>query len=237
MSLDIAVAFKKYVRNIKLVFATSLLFIFMLFLVNPLFSLSGGSINLSYELLNQDPLFLILTLAAFIAIIFAYTLLQTILVYKMGREYDFDNKNSREIRKPFIELLKFNISFYLLLFIALCILFDFGLVNNLLVNIILFVITILFWFIPQIIVIEKQSAEYSVVLNMNFIKKKPVYFVYLFVTVFILTLLTYIIDIIFGVFTGPIISTVFFVMFVIPFIEILKTEVYLGKYDLLKPFK
>jgi len=101
----------------------------------------------------------------------------------------------------------------------------------------LFVITLLFWFIPQIIVIEKQSAEYSIVLNINYIKKKPVYFVYLFVTVFILTLLTYIIDVIFGVFAGPIIATVFFVMFVIPFIEILKTEVYLGKYDLLKPFK
>jgi hypothetical protein len=235
--MDIAVAFKKYVKNIKLVFATSLLFIFTLFLVNPLFSLSGGSINLTYELLNQDPLIIILTLIAFIAIIFAYTLFQTIIVFKMGREYDFDNKNSREIKRPFIELLKFNVSFFLLLFIALCILFDFGIVNNIFVNIILFVITLLFWFIPQIIVIEKQSAEYSIVLNINYIKKKPVYFVYLFVTVFILTLLTYIIDVIFGVFAGPIIATVFFVMFVIPFIEILKTEVYLGKYDLLKPFK
>lgn len=237
MSMDIAVAFKKYVKNIKLVFATSLLFIFTMFLVNPLFSLSGGSINLTYELLNQDPLIIILTLIAFIAIIFAYTLFQTIIVFKMGREYDFDNKNSREIKRPFIELLKFNISFFLLLFIALCILFDFGIINNIFVNIILFVITLLFWFIPQIIVIEKQSAEYSIVLNINYIKKKPVYFVYLFVTVFILTLLTYIIDVIFGVFAGPIIATVFFVMFVIPFIEILKTEVYLGKYDLLKPFK
>ncbi|HNW05495.1 MAG TPA: hypothetical protein PK655_01310 [archaeon] len=237
MSMDIAVAFKKYVKNIKIVFATSLLFIFTMFLVNPLFSLSGGSINLTYELLNQDPLIIILTLIAFIAIIFAYTLFQTIIVFKMGREYDFDNKNSREIKRPFIELLKFNVSFFLLLFIALCILFDFGIINNIFVNIILFVITLLFWFIPQIIVIEKQSAEYSIVLNINYIKKKPVYFVYLFVTVFILTLLTYIIDVIFGVFAGPIIATVFFVMFVIPFIEILKTEVYLGKYDLLKPFK
>jgi len=235
--MDIAVAFKKYVKNIKIVFATSLLFIFTMFLVNPLFSLSGGSINLTYELLNQDPLIIILTLIAFIAIIFAYTLFQTIIVFKMGREYDFDNKNSREIKRPFIELLKFNVSFFLLLFIALCILFDFGIINNIFVNIILFVITLLFWFIPQIIVIEKQSAEYSIVLNINYIKKKPVYFVYLFVTVFILTLLTYIIDVIFGVFAGPIIATVFFVMFVIPFIEILKTEVYLGKYDLLKPFK
>jgi hypothetical protein len=237
MSMDIAVAFKKYVSNIKLVFATSLLLIFTLFLVNPLFSLSGGSLNLTYELLNQDPLIIILTLVAFIAIVFAYTLLQTIVVYKMGREYDFENKNSREIKKPFIELLKFNISFYLLLYVALCILFDFGLVNNVFVNIALFIITLLFWFIPQIIIMEKQNAEHSVVLNLNYIKKKPVYFVYLFVTTFILTLFTYIIDVVFGVFAGPIIAMVFFVMFVIPFIEILKTEVYLDKYDLLKPFK
>lgn len=237
MSMDLNVAFKKYLTNIKLVFATSLLLIFTLFLVNPLFSLSGGSLNLTYDLLNQDPLIILLTLVAFVAIVFAYTLLQTIVVYKIGREYDFENKNSREIKKPFLELIKFNISFYLLLFIGLCVLFDFGLVNNLFVNIVLFIITILFWFIPQIIIMEKQSAEHSIVLSLNYIKKRPVYFVYLFVSVFILLLLTYIIDIVFGAFAGPIIAVVFFVMFVIPFIEILKTEVYLDKYDLLKPFK
>jgi hypothetical protein len=237
MSMDIAVAFKKYLKNIKLVFATTLLLIFTLFLVSPLFSLSSGSLNLTYDLLNQDPLIIILTLVAFIAIVFAYTLLQTIIVYKMGREYNFENKYSREIKKPFIELLKFNVSFFLLIYIALCFLFDVGFVNNLFVNIILLIITLLFWFIPQIIIMEKQSAEYALVLNINYIKKKWVFFIYLFLTAFILMLLTYIIDVLFGGLVGPIISMLFFVMFVIPFIEILKTEVYLNKYDLLKPFK
>jgi len=237
MSMDIAIAFKKYLQNIKISFATSLLLIFTLFLVNPLFSISGGSLNLTYNLLDQDPLIIILTVVAFIVIIFAYTLLQTIIVYKVEREYDFENKYSKEIKGPFIELLKFNISFYLLLYIAVCFLFDFGLLNNIFINIGLLIITILFWFIPQIIVMEKQSAEYALILNLNYIKKNWVYFIYLFVTVFILILITYIIDILFGAFAGPIIATIFFVVFVIPFIEILKTEVYLDKYDLLKPIR
>lgn len=237
MSMDIAVAFKKYVKNIKLVFATSLLLIFTLFLVNPLFSLAGGSLNLTYDLLNQDPLIILLTVVAFIAIMFAYSLLQALVVYKVEREYGFEKKYSIEIRKPFLELLKFNISFFLLLYIGLCFLFDFGLLNNIFVNLGLLVITLLFWFIPQIIVMEKQSAEYALLINLNYIKKNWIYFIYLFVTSFILMLLTYIIDVMFGVFTGPIIATVFFVVFVIPFIEILKTEVYLDKYNLLKPIK
>ena len=237
MSMDIPVAFKKYLSNIKLVFATSLLLIFTLFLVNPLFSLAGGSLNVTYDLLDQDPIIILLTVVAFIAIVFAYSLLQALVVYKVQREYGFDKKNSLEIKRPFLELLKFNVSFFLLLYISLCFLFDFGLLNNIFINLGLLVITALFWFIPQIIVMEKQSAEYALVLNLNYIKKNWISFVYLFVTVFILTLLTYIIDVMFGVFAGPIIATVFFVVFVIPFIEILKTEVYLDKYNLLKPIK
>ncbi|MFA5745345.1 MAG: hypothetical protein WCX82_00590 [archaeon] len=237
MSMDIAVALKKYLQNIKMVFASSLLLIFTLFLVNPLFSISGGSLNLTYNLLNQDPLIIILTVVAFIAIVFAYTLLQTITVYKVEREYDFENKNSTEIRRPFLELLKFNISFYLLLYIVLCFLFDFELLNNIWINIVLLIITLVFWFIPQIIIMEKQTAEYALIINVNYIRKNWLYFLYLFVTVFILTLLTYIIDVLFGIFAGPIVATVFFVVFVIPFIEILKTEVYLDKYDLLKPMR
>lgn len=235
MGLDISLALKKYKNNIKLVFATSLLLIFVLFLVNPLFSISGGSLNLVYTILNQEPLIILLTIIAFIAIIFAYTLLQTLIVYKIQNEYGFDKRNSLEIKKPFIELLKFNVSFFLLIYIGLCFLFDFGLLNNIYINLILLVITALFWFIPQIIIMEKQSAEYALIINLNYIKKKAIHFVYLFVSVFILTLVTYIVDVIFGVFLGPIISTVFFVIFVIPFIEILKTEVYLDKYNLLKP--
>ncbi len=237
MSLDINIALKKYMQNIKLVFATSLLLIFTLFLVNPLFSISGGSLNITYNLLNQDALIIILTLIAFVAIIFAYSLLQAIIVYRVEREYDFESKYSKELRRPFIELFKFNVSFYLLLYLALCFLFDFGLLNNIFINIVLLVITILFWFIPQIIVMEKQSAEYALVINLNYIRKNWIYFVYLFLTVFILLLITYIIDVLFGVFAGPIIATAFFVMFVIPFIEILKTEVYLDKYHLLKPIR
>jgi len=237
MSMDISVALKKYTKNLKLVFATSLLLIFTLFLVNPLFSISGGSLNLTYNLLSQEPLIILLTIIAFVAIVFAYTLLQALLVYKVGSDYAFDKKYSREIKRPFLELLKFNISFFLLLYIALCFLFDFGLLNNIFINIVLLIITSLFWFIPQIIVMEKQSAEYALILNLNYIKKNWIYFVYLFVTAFILVLITYIIDVVFGVFVGTVVSTVFFVIFVIPFIEILKTEVYLDKYHLLKPIR
>lgn len=235
MGMDIVLAIKKYIQNIKIIFSISLLLMFVLFLINPLFSLFGGSLNISYNILNQDPFTILLTLIAIASFITAFTFFQTIIIYKVENEYEFDKKQSREIKEPFFELLKFNLGFYLLMYIVLCFLYDLGLLENILINIGLLIISTIFWFIPQIVIMEKEKTERALIINFNYLKKNGVLLVYLFVTAFILTLITYFLDVLFGVIAGSIISTLFFILFVIPFIEILKTEVYLDKYKLLKP--
>lgn len=235
MGLDIVLSLKKYLQNIKVIFSISLLLIFVLFLINPLFSLFGGSLNISYNILNQDPFTILLIIIAIAIFIVAFTFFQTIIVFRIENEYEFDKKQSRDIKEPFFELLKFNLSFYLLMYIIMCFLYDIGLLENILINILLLFISIIFWFMPQIIIMEKEKTERALIINFNYLKKNGVLLVYLFVTTFILTLITYFIDVIFGLLGGTIIATLFFVLFVIPFIEILKTEVYLDKYNLLKP--
>lgn len=235
MGLDIILSLKKYLQNIKVIFSISLLLIFVLFLINPLFSLFGGSLNLSYNILNQDPFTLLLIMVAIAVFIVAFTFFQTIIVFRVENEYEFDKKQSKEIKEPFFELLKFNLVFYLLLFIIICFLYDVGLLENILINIVLLFVSVIFWFMPQIIIMEKEKTERALIINFNYLKKNAILLVYLFVTAFILTLITYFLDVIFGLLGGTIVSSLFFVLFVIPFIEILKTEVYLDKYKLLKP--
>ena len=235
MGLDIILSLKKYLQNIKVIFSISLLLIFVLFLINPLFSLFGGSLNISYNILNQDPFTLLLIMVAIAVFIVAFTFFQTIIVFRVENEYEFDKKQSKEIKEPFFELLKFNLVFYLLLFIIICFLYDVGLLENILINIVLLFVSVIFWFMPQIIIMEKEKTERALIINFNYLKKNAILLVYLFVTAFILTLITYFLDVIFGLLGGTIVSSLFFVLFVIPLIEILKTEVYLDKYKLLKP--
>jgi len=233
--MDLLLTFKKYFLNIKFVLLTSVLFIFTLFAINPLFKITGGSLDISYNLFLENPISIIITLIAITTFILIFTLLQVILIYRVEDSYAFEKYPISDIRKSFIELFQFNIIYYLIIVLLSSFLYEIGLLDNIFTNLILFIISILFWFIPQIIVLEKEKAIHALVINFNYIKRNYLYLIYLFISCFILVLITYVIDVIFGVFGGTIISNIFFVLFVIPFIEILKTEIYLDKYNLLKP--
>jgi hypothetical protein len=233
--MDLILAFKKYFLNIKFVLLTSILFIFTLFAINPLFKITGGSLDVTYNLLLENPISIFITLLAITTFTLIFSLLQTIIIYRVEDSYAFEKYSFSEIKNSFKELFQFNIIYYLLIILLSSFLYEYKLLDNIFINFILFVISLLFWFIPQIIILEKEKAAHALIINYNYIKRNYLYLIYLFISCFILIIITYILDIIFGVFGGTIISTVFFVLFVIPFIEILKTEIYLDKYNLLKP--
>lgn len=235
--MDYILSFKKYIKNINVILLISILLLFSLFIVNPMFSLIGGSLNISYNLITQDVATIILTIISFITFIITYSLIQTTIIFRVEREYDFEKYNKEEIKERFSELLKFNVLFYLLIFFLCAFLYEINLLQNAITNLLLTIVIIFFWFIPQIIVMEKEKATTALIINFNYLKNNWHRLIYLFITAFILVFLTHILD---GTIKGNLgifISTLFFVLFVIPFIEILKTEVYLDKYSLLKPRK
>lgn len=102
-------------------------------------------------------------------------------------------------------------------------------------SVIFLVIALLLWFVPQVIIMEKESIGASIVISAKYWKRNWFFMISLFVAAFLLMFLTYIIEIALGNVVGPIVSLFLFVIFIIPYIEILKTEVYLNKYRLLKP--
>jgi len=234
--MDLEVTFKKYFENYKIILSLSILFLFLLFLINPIFSIYGGNLNVSYNILSQAPGDIILTIISCLVLIFVYSLIQTVLIYRIGSEYRIsDRVQLRDIKSHFVKLTKFNWIFFLLIYGISVTLYDLFLLNNIVVSFIILVISLLFWFVPQVIIMEKEAIGTSMMISAKYWKRGWFFMISLFVAAFILMFLTYVIDIALGHVMGPIISTLIFVIFIIPFIEILKTEIYLNKYRLLKP--
>ncbi|GEM_PF-831201 len=234
--MDITLSLRKYLENHKIILSLSVLFIFLLFLIDPLYSVFGGTLNLSYSILYAPIGNIVFSLIAALVLLFIFSLIQTILIYKIGRDYSISETISfSKIRTPFYKLLKFNWIFFLIIFALSVLLYNIALLNNIIVQIILFIISILLWFVPQVIVMENETIGLSIIYSITYWKRNWFHLITLFITAFILVLIAGLLDVLLGVVAGPIASIAFFVLFVIPFVEILKTEVYLNKYNLLKP--
>ncbi len=102
----------------------------------------------------------------------------------------------------------------------------------------LFLITSMFLiFVPQAIVIEEQGLRHALLENFEFIFKKPNQFLLIIFTgtiiLFVVGLIEYAFDMLaIEFFTGRYISLLLVLIFVLPFIEILKTYVFMLKYGL-----
>lgn len=234
--MDVILSFKKYIENYKIAFSYSILFIFLLFVIDPFISMFGGTLNLSYNLMNGHIVNIVLVFITVFVLTFIYSLLQTILIYKIGKDYSFaETIPFKKIKKVFYRLVKFNFSFFILMFLISVILFDLNLLNNYVVQIIFLIIGVLLWFVPQVIILENEEIIKSMYLSGVYFKRNWFHFLTLFLCSFILILISSLLEILIPSIGGTIISSLFLVIFTIPFIEILKTEIYLNKYNLLKP--
>lgn len=236
MIMDLEVTFKKYIENYKIILSLSILFLFLLFLINPIFSIYGGNLNISYDIFNQNPGDVIITIISCLVLIFVYSLIQAVLIYRISLDYRISDRIAlKDVKSHFIKLTKFNWIFFLIVYGVSVVLYDLFLLNNLLISLLFLIVTLLFWFVPQVIIIEKRSIGTSMAISAKHWKKNWFFMISLFVAAFISGFLMYVIDLVLGHVIGPIISTLIFVIFIVPFVEILKTEVYLDKYRLLKP--
>ncbi len=234
--MDLILSFKKYIENYKLAFSFSILFIFLLFIIDPLINIFGGTLNLSYNVVNAHFVNLILILVTTFVLMFIYSLIQSVLIYKIGKEYSISEiVPFKKVQKLFYKLLRFNFAFFLLIFLLSSIFYDLNILNNVIVQIIFLIISVALWFVPQILILENETISKSILLSIKYFKRNWFHFITLFLTAFILILITSLLDVLIPGVGGIVVSTGFFVIFVIPYIEILKTEIYLNKYNLLKP--
>lgn len=112
-------------------------------------------------------------------------------------------------------------------------------VHVLIINFIFLVLSILFLFVPQAIVIDEVKIRYAVQDSYEFIlRNKGITFLILVLGsafLAVILLLEYVLDMLsIGLYVGRIVSFCIVLMFVIPFFEMLKTYSYMLKFGLVK---
>lgn len=227
-----------YVANSKIavIFGILLVFVAVFTPFTNLFA-SSGSIFYAYTTGGLSLVEIAIEVAFAAIFLGIYALFVTLVVFSVRREMSavrLDYYVSDALRKFAWKLFVF----YLISIIGLAalgtILIQIFGVNVLLVNLILFVLSLLFLFGPQSIVIEEDDVFQSFQNTIEFMGKKPHSAILAILATFVLVAAVQFIELFFDQyqFIGNYVSILLLLLFVVPFTETLKTQLYMQKYDL-----
>ncbi len=108
-------------------------------------------------------------------------------------------------------------------------------VSNFIIQLVLILIWIPFVFAPQVVVLEDFNLKRSIKDSIQFIRRSPKYLIYYFIVGFVLIFLLTLVEVILGhvfIWEHKIITILLLSMFVLPFMIIFGTEIYLRRYPL-----
>lgn len=227
-----------YVANSKvaLIFGTLLIFVALFTPFQNVF-LSSGSIFFSYSLsdMSAGPLIIELLFAA--VFLGLYALFVTLVVFSVRSEMSSVKLHyylTEALRKFAWKLAIFYlVSVIGLALIGMVLLQTFG-VSIFAVNAILLILSLLFLFGPQSIVIDEDNIIESFQNSIEFMLKRPHAAILTLLLSLALVIVVQFIELYFDQFQfiGGYISVAILLLFVVPFIEVFKTQVYMQKYDL-----
>jgi len=235
-------AIEYYKNNITTAVAFSLLLFFILpfsWLSNVV--VSSGTVMIDYGFMKKplaDAVFLLLLALVFL---FFYSVLVCLMIFAVRADFNKVKLHyylSEKVSKFGLKYFQFLAIFTVLAAVISSLLIDFG-VSPWLVNLLLFVVSLPFLFLGQAIVVDEEGLRSSVLSSFEFIMKNPSSFVIAlvsgFLAVTLLQLLEFLIDLAFGV--GGFVSLVVVLVVVVPFFESLKTELYMSKFEIIKPYR
>ena len=228
-----------YLSNFITALGFALLLVFVLPLMQlPLTFISSGSIFLNYDFVDSPSFRSLLLIAVSLLFMFFYSVLISLMVFAVRN--DLSRVKLNYYLKEKIQKFSFKI-FYFYIFLALAAV----LLNALMTGIgvpqvaiaaVLFIITALFSFVPQSIVIDETSVNYAIANNLEFIQKKPAQLLAVVVAGILLTLALVLVEFVLDstLLIGNFLSLLVFMVFVIPFLEVMKSKLYMGKFELVK---
>ncbi|MEM4261351.1 MAG: hypothetical protein QXU92_01810 [Candidatus Diapherotrites archaeon] len=237
-----AQAFQDYKNNLITACAFGLLLVFV-----PLFSslsnilISSGSVVVDYGFLRLPFFESFLLLFLVLVFLFLYSLLTCLLVFAVRA--DFNKVKLHYFLSEKVLVFAFRYFNFVAVFTLVSVLISFFLVDLglpvFVINIFLVLFSLPFLFLPQAIVIDGESLRGSLLNAFEFSFKNFGSFSLVFFfglgSVFVLQLFEFLLDYFFGV--GGFISLIVALMFLVPFFEALKTEVYLSKVSLFSPYR
>lgn len=235
-------AFEDYRNNAitAIAFALLLIFVVPFSMLSNVFVSSGTAI-IDYGFLKNPVLDILLLLALSVVFLLVYSILVCLMIFavradfnKVKMHYYLDEK----LLVYSLRYFRFIALFTVLAAVFSSILIDLS-VPPLLINFILLLASLPFIFLAQTIVVDGETLRSSIFGTLDFIRKNPsAYLLALgfgFVAVTALQVLEFFID--FYLFGGGYVSLLISLVFLIPFFEALKTEIYMNKFSLFTPYR
>ena len=230
-------AFFHYKNNIKASLAFALLLVFV-----PIFSFfesvfaSSGSMFLDYNTIELSQA--LLFLPAFLLFLVFYAFFISIIVFSVRK--DLSNVKlqlylQEMIQKFSLKLFVFFALFSLLLYAVVLLGLFLG-ASILALSLVLLVVSLLLLFVPQSIVVDEEDVLHAILNGMEFISKNPKAFLQVVVVGTVLLAVVALVGEAFDAFSvfGAHVSLLLTLVFVLPFLESMKTYLYMMKFELIK---
>lgn len=240
-------AFREYAANFRVALAFGLLLLFVpIFLLdffqsNNLF-FSSGSFFAEYKVVSPTVLLVELLLCVFFLVFFSFFV--SLIVFgvrkdlsKVRVEYYLSEMVQKFTVKIFLFFLLYSMALFAIGFFLVAVLEPES--GALVASLVLLIVSIFFLFVPQAIVVDEVGVMDAVRESLDFISKN----VHSFFTVIVvgsallavILLLEFALDFLMLRFLpGRFVSVFLMFVFLVPFLEVLKTYLYMFKYDLVK---
>jgi len=238
-SLLLQNSWDQYKANFKTALVFALLLVFVpVFALFPNIYLTSGSIFIDYNvsLSNIGSLLAAAGLIALFLLFYSFFLSIIILsVRKNLSKLKLQVYLHEMIQKFTLRIFAFYVLFCLLLFLASVALISAG-VHVLVSSLLLFMVSFLLMFVPQAVVVDEEGLRHALLTNFEFLASHPKSFVTATVIGAVLVALLQLFE--FGLahltLFAPYVSMLVGLVFILPFVEILKTYQYMMRFELIK---
>jgi len=239
--LDLKYSLKSYIENFSTALSFALLFVFVL----PILWFSGsfmssGTIFLDYGFIKLPFFDAILLLGLSIAFLFFYSILICLMVFAVRRDMNKVRLNyylAEKIHKFGLKYFYFVAIFTIVSVIIVPFLISYG-IPTFAINIFIGVFSLLFFFLPQTLVVDEESLRSSILSNWEFMLKNPkdvlTVFLFGFFAVLIIQLFEFAVDYFFLI--GNYFSLFIALVFLVPFLEVMKTRIYMNRFAIVKNY-
>jgi len=232
-------SWEQYRLNFKSALVFALLLVFV-----PAFSffqniyVSGGSIFIDYNLAQANPLDLLAEAGLTALFLLFYSFFVSVIIFSVRKNLSplkLQFYLHEMIRKFALRLFAFFLLFCLLLFLLMSGLIALG-APLALAGIILLAASFLLMFVPQAVVIDEEGLRHALSSNFDFLFHSPRSFAIIAIVGVALLALLQLVEFALAQFTllSPYISLLIALVFIFPFLEVMKTYMYLMRFDLIK---
>lgn len=234
-------SFASYLENITtaLGFALLLVFVFPLSWISSTM-VGSGTVLLDYGFMRQHPLVLLGLFALVMAFLFFYSLLVSLMVFAVRNDLSHVKMHlylKEKVDKFAVKYFVLLAAFTVLTAVMAALLVDFG-IPIAAVNFLLLVFSASLLFLPQSIVVDEESLLSSVLTNWDYIARNPAHFLIIMafgsVSLLLLQVMEFFIDYFIG--GGGFFSLLVALVFLVPFIEALKTYIYMNRFGIMQSY-